>query len=316
MITLESGLLRLAVAPNVGAGVADFSIRGPGGFYFPIMRRAAPEEGSASLLGSFFMAPWVNRIRGGRFVFGGREHAIRTNTADGMAQHGDVRKRAWRVLDRSPATASFEFDSREHGDVNWPWPFLCRARYGLDGSASGGSLDGRLSVRNLGSEPMPAACGHHPYFMRRLWNDRDEIEVRVPVAGRYPLEHGCAVGAASDDDLTRRLRAGGPIPAGPIDDVFVAAGGGEGAGGAELRWPASGVTLRIKPSANMGHWVVYAPQENERVISSLSFVAVEPQTAVNDALNLAGRGVAGTGTVVLGAGEELETGCRFEVGRS
>ena len=43
-ITLESPLLRCSIAPTLGAGIADFSLKGPSGFFFPIMRRAAPEE--------------------------------------------------------------------------------------------------------------------------------------------------------------------------------------------------------------------------------------------------------------------------------
>ena len=68
MITLANDSLRLSIAPELGAGIADFSIKGPTGFFFPLMRRSATGETNASLLGSFFMAPWVNRIRGARFV--------------------------------------------------------------------------------------------------------------------------------------------------------------------------------------------------------------------------------------------------------
>ena len=322
-ITLESPLLRCSIAPTLGAGIADFSLKGPSGFFFPIMRRAAPEESNASLLGSFFMVPWVNRIRAGRFAFAGREHVIRTNTADGMAQHGDVRKRAWTVVAQSASAATLEFDSRQFADVNWPWMFTSRAVYTLVPTDSGGVLLIDLSIRNEDTTPFPTGVGHHPYFSRRLWNDADDLHLSMPVAGRYPLKDGCAIAPAAADDLTRHLRTLAPIPNQHIDAVFAAdpaALGSPSANTAVLHWPSSGVRLSMRASANLGHWILYVPHErpeDARHPSPLAFVAVEPQSQVNDAFNLEAKsGVQGTGTMVLEPGEEMLTRCAFEVEKS
>lgn len=311
MITLESHALRLSISPELGAGIADFSVKAPDGGFAALMRRAAPGETNASNLASFFMAPWVNRIRAGAFAFNGKNHTLRTNTADSMAQHGDVRKRPWRVTMTATNAATLEFDSRESAGSNWPWAFACRAIYTLLGTHRGGAMRMDLLVRNLSDEPMPAGCGHHPYFMRRLWSPDDDLHLRVPVAARYPLEAGCAIGPPSDDDLTRRLRAGGPVPAEHVDSVFAADSTAPST--AELHWPASRVRLRIHASPNMSHWVVYAPHQDASRPSPLPYMAVEPQTQVNDALNLAARGHWGTGTIVLGPRQELATTCVFEV---
>lgn len=319
-ITLESPLLRCSIAPALGAGIADFSIKGPSGFYFPMMRRSAPDEANASLLGSFFMAPWVNRIRAGRFAFAGREHTIRTNTADGMAQHGDVRKRPWTVVSHSASAATLEFDSRRFTDVNWPWAFSSRAVYTLTPTARGGVLGVDLSIRNLDTSPFPTGVGHHPYFERRLWDDADDLQLSMPVGARYPLKDGCAIAPAATDDLTRHLRTLSPIPNEHIDAVFAADSASlasRDGNTAVLHWPSSGVRLSIRASANLGHWILYAPHarpEDARRPSPLAFVAVEPQSQVNDAFNLETKtGAGGTGTVALGAGEELVTRCEFEV---
>lgn len=306
-VHLEAGRLRLSVLPDVGAGIADFSIKGPSGYFFPIMRRAAPGESNASLLGSFFMAPWCNRIAGAKFTFQGRERVLAANTADGMAQHGDVRKRAWTVLDRGDDFVELGLDSRACADVNWPWAFACRAVFRLSGDARGGELRIDLSVENTEGRPWPAGCGHHPYFMRRLWDDADELHVLAPVTGRYALDRGCATGPAAPDLLSRMLGASSPVPAEPVDAVF----GGFG-GQAELFWPRSGVRLTVQTSKNLGHLVYYAPHARPAEGSSpLSFVAVEPQSQVNNALNLEGQ--SGVGTVILQPGERLETTCRFKV---
>ncbi|MBN8596958.1 MAG: hypothetical protein J0L78_04715 [Planctomycetes bacterium] len=304
-IALVNKMLRLSIAPELGAGIADFSVLGPSGFYYPMMRRAAPEETNASLLGSFIMAPWANRIAGAKFVFEGREIALRVNTADGTAQHGDVRKRPWKIVRQDSASVTLAYESKDHADSNWAWKYACEAEYVLEDSA----LVVSLRVRNLDAAPFPTGCGHHPYFSRRLWDDRDVIELRAPVSGRYPLKAACAIGPAAPDDLSRRLANLATIPDEHIDTVFAGFGGT-----AELRWPSSGVTLRMKASSSMNHLVLFAPHANGKSGTPLPFIAVEPQTQVNDAFNLGARGVKGTGTIVLNPGEEMLTECRFAVG--
>lgn len=342
IVTLSAGRLRASVCPGLGAGLADFSLRGPTGFFFPLMRRAAAGETNASLLASFFMAPWVNRIRSGTFALGDRVITLRTNTADQMAQHGDVRRRAWNIVQDTPtpaaaradgspneqASVTLEYNSADANDSNWPWRYRVRAGYRLSPSA----LSIELSVQNDDVEPFPAGCGHHPYFARRLWDDRDDLHLRVPTSGRYPLEQGCSVGDAVDDELSARLRSLAPVPAATVDGCFRgttadtpgADASDEAARSAELHWPSSGVRLRIVPSANLGHWVVFCPRTPSPKEGPLSFVAVEPQSQANDALNLAARlgyrpgakgGAKGdpTGTVLLAPGARLETRVRFEV---
>lgn len=294
LVLLQNERLRLAVDPALGAGIADFSVAGPAKFFYPLMRRAAAGEASPSLLGCFTMAPWCNRIRGAAFRFGGREHRLRPAGADPNAMHGDVRARPWRILDRSPFSASFSFDSRDAADVNFPWPFEARIRYQL----SPDTLAIDLSVTNLAADSFPAGCGLHPYFPRRLWDDRDDVHIRVPCAARYPLENSLPSGPPAADDLTRRLRELHPLPEQALDAVFA---GYEG--DCEIRWPASGLSLRMQSSANLKHVVVFAPRTPGG--GPLPFFAVEPVSQVNDGFNLLASGDSGSGTAVLQPGKSL-----------
>ncbi len=319
-LSLSTDLLRLSIAPHLGAGIADFSLKGPSGFFFPLMRRAAPDETNSSLLSSFFMLPWVNRIRAGHFSFNNQQHTIRTNTADGMAQHGDVRKRPWSVSAQSSNSITLDLDSRSFSDINWPWSFTSRAIYTLTPSPCGGTLRIDLSLRNTDASPFPTGLGHHPYFSRRLWDDADDLHLSMPVAARYPLKDGCAIAPAAPDDLSRHLRTLAPIPNQHIDAVFAAdprALESPNGNTTVLHWPSSTVKLSIRASANLGHWILYAPHarsEDARHPSPLAFIAVEPQSQVNDAFNLESQtGTRTTGTVVLHPGEELATRCDFIV---
>ncbi|MFM9959243.1 MAG: hypothetical protein ACKVZJ_14365 [Phycisphaerales bacterium] len=311
-IHLAAGNLRCTVLPEIGGGISDFSVIGPGKFAYPLMRRAMPGETNPSSLGSFFMAPWVNRIGSATFDFGGVTHRLRPNapTPGAPAQHGDVRARAWKVVSSVPDRLELSFDSVEYQNMNWPWRFACRAVYALSGG--GTALRVELSVENQDSAPFPAGCGHHPYFMRRLWDDRDELRLSCPVTGRYPLENGVPTGPARREALTELLGApsGTPVPNEHIDTVFA---GFDAARGATLHYPASGVRLTVRASPNMGHLVVYCPHANGLKDTPLGFVAVEPQSQVNGALNWASWGDGVTGTQVLGPGERLETWTEFGV---
>ncbi len=302
LITINNDRLRLSIVPALGAGIADFSVFGPGKFHYPIMRRAAQDETNPSALASFLLAPWCNRIAGAAFDFGGKKHTLRASGSDGSAMHGDVRARPWTILDRSPISARLRFDSREHEGVNWPWPFVSHVRYELSATA----LIIELSVTNAGDQSMPAGCGHHPYFSRRLWNDGDVLAVRAPVSGRYPLNKAIPVGPPAADALTKRLVTLQPWTEDALDDVFA---GFDGKTGAELRWPASGVTLSVKSSAELGHLVLYSPHADPKTKGPMPFVALEPVSQVNNALNLS----AGGGTVVLQAGQTLSTRCEMTV---
>jgi aldose 1-epimerase len=309
LIILTNTSLRLAIDADLGASIADFSIRGPHNTFYPLMRRASPGETNASLLSSFFMAPWVNRIAGAAFDFQGNRIALKPTTpADTapdlvVAQHGDVRKRPWRLITSSLTSATLEFDSRQHEHVNWPWSFRARTIYTLTPDAL--TID--LDLTNTDTSPFPAGLGHHPYFPRTLFRADDEIEVSLPVAGRYTLKNACAIGPASDDAVSRTLRAGLiPLPRTPFDDVFTTESSIPNI--ACLRWPQSNITLAIEASENMKHWVLYAPFADG---SPAPFIAVEPQTQVNAALNH--EQAEWTGTTILAPIETLSTRVRFRV---
>jgi len=302
-VTIASDLLRLTVRPDLGAGIADFSVKGPLKWWYPLMRRSAHDETSPSLLGCFNMAPWANRIASAQFAFNAETIKLRPTSDDGSAMHGDVRARAFAILDRSPVSARFAFDSKAAANLNWPWSFQVISRYEIDGP----TLIIALEVINTDSKPMPAGCGIHPYFMRELWAAGENPLLTAPVAAEYPLLKGVPTGPATPTDRSRALAAEAPLSTKAIDTVF----GGFG-GKATLRWPGSNVTLTMQASTNQQHLVLFTPTI-PGTDKPLSFFALEPQSMANDGFNLAANGADNSGMVILQPGQRLFTETRLTV---
>lgn len=294
-ITLELDRLRLVVAPDLGAGVADLSLRAPDGSFCPLWRRTtSPTPAYFNDLASYTLAPWSNRIPAGDFEFRGTRHHVRPDWPDNTAIHGDVKSRAFRLLDRSPICACLRYDSRSARDSNFPWNFVCDTRYELGSQ----EILTEVSITNVGRSPFPVGVGFHPYFMRRLWNPADEVVVTGDFAGRYPAVGMIPTGPASPDRVTEHLRSGRPLGTLELDDVFTCP-----SAAVSVRWPASGVTARYECSPNLSHAVVYSPLLPTG--EPAPTFCLEPVSMVNDGFNLLARGQTGTGIEVRAPGESF-----------
>lgn len=288
--------IHLELDPDLGAGISDLSLLSPQGDPTPLLRRAPSLGFGSEQMGCFLMAPWTNRIRDARFSWDGRVHQLRSNHGDGTAIHGDVRDRPWRIRHRSPMSATLTFDSLEHEQVNFPFPFHSRIRY----EVAPNRVEIDFEVTNASDRPVPMGCGLHPYFMRRLWNDDDRVELTVPLEGRHPVQNCLPTAPAQADEITRRLSGGGPLGDLQLDDVFRV-----NALDAAMHWPGSGVRARLTASSPAQHVVIYTPRSGQDSPSPREWFCVEPTTMINDGFNLAGAGWRDTGVSVCEPGRSL-----------
>lgn len=294
--TLGSGRVLLTIDTDFGASIHDLSVLAPQGDPTPILRRAPDRGFGSEQMGCFLMAPWTNRIRNATFAWQGQTRRLQVSHADGTAIHGDVRDRPWQIRHRTPMSCTLEFDSRLHDDVNFPFPFRCAVRY----EVWPGGVEVDVNLTNTGDQDMPAGCGLHPYFMRRLWSDEDVVELRLPVTGRYPTEGCLPSEAARREAVCERLNTGGPFNDLDLDDVFTI-----DRFEAELSWPSSGVRATMVASEPVGHVVVYTPRAAPSSGAPRPWFCVEPTTMVNDGFNLAAAGWQGTGVRTCAPGETL-----------
>ena len=105
------------------------------------------------------LIPWPNRIRDGRYEFGGIEHQTPLSEPEhGNAIHGLVRWANWQLDQRG--RDSVRATHVLHAQLGYPFSLGLEIVYTLSGTG----LRVAITATNLGSEPLPYGAGQHPYF--------------------------------------------------------------------------------------------------------------------------------------------------------
>jgi aldose 1-epimerase len=113
-----------------------------------------PPAGAGQLL-----APWPNRVDGGRYTFGGAEFQLAlTEPARGNAIHGLTRWAAWTLVRQEPDAVLLR--SAPHGAQGYPFCVEIDAGYRLGDDG----LHVTVTARNRGGRPAPYGTGSHPYL--------------------------------------------------------------------------------------------------------------------------------------------------------
>ena len=287
LIRLTAGPLRLALSPSIGGAISAFEWTGEAGSR-TILRRCNSSLENVLEAASFPLVPFVNRVRGGRFAFRGRELRIAPNMAgDPSPLHGQGWLNPWRVESAAETAAVLSF---RHEPGEWPWAYEASQEVALDESG----LSIGLTCRNAGAEPMPCGLGQHPYFpcgpetridtrVAEVWTvDADVLPVDKVVAdGRYDLRERAVCGQDLDN------------------------GFGGWNGEARLTDPDWPYEL-VLSSLQARFFQLYSPAAGG------IFVA-EPVTHANAALNAPEAEWAGLGLRVLEPGETMSLDMRLEV---
>jgi aldose 1-epimerase len=193
IVRLNAGNLRLELSPSIGGAISAFEWN-DGDSTRPILRHCnSPLENVLDAC-SFPLVPFVNRIRGGRFGFRGREVVLKPNmAADPSPLHGQGWLNPWNVERSDDDGAALTY---RHEAGEWPWEYEARQDFALDDRG----LSIHLTCRNTSNEPMPCGLGQHPYFpcgpqtridtqVTDVWTiDEHVLPVeKVPATGRFDL---------------------------------------------------------------------------------------------------------------------------------
>lgn len=225
--------------------------------------------------GGILLAPWPNRVAGGRWTLHGKEQRLDiTEPSKGNASHGLLRNTGYRAVDVGPSRVVLDAEIfPQHG---YPFHLVHRATYDLTDE----QLTVTQELSNLSAEAAPFALGAHPYLRiggvptedltltvpadSRFETDDRSIPIgKTAVTGQYDLRNGQRIGDIRFDTAFTDL-----APTGDRYEHVLSAPDGRA------------VTLWAEPAFAYAH--VYISTSYPGVDTA---VAIEPMTAPADALN-------------------------------
>lgn len=251
---LRAGAWEAVLLPEQGAAVARLLHAGRD-LLVPVPPGADPNHG---FHGAYVMAPWTNRLDGGRIEVGGRVWRMAVNRPEeDTALHGLLRERPWTVDEARPGRAVLRCE------LDHP-PFRCAAR--LEAGLSEDRFTLSLALTNAAEDTVPMGIGWHPFF-RRPPGTRLQASVRTTFgrdARNLPVGPRPSAGIAGGDAV--------------LDGLDTHFAGWDGV--AEIGWPDAGTLVLRAEGAWRSNLQVFAPR-------GAGVLAVEPVSHAPDAANRA-----------------------------
>jgi aldose 1-epimerase len=258
LIVLSAGDAECQLCPELGGSIVGWKVGAQ-----EILRRAdsrAIASGDPLSMASFPLVPYSNRIGFGRFEWAGEQIRIEPNfPPEPHAIHGVGWKVGWDVAEQSDHHCALTY--AHVPDNNWRWPFVATQRYALFDNM----LEINVEARNLHSEAVPLAFGHHPYFDSvgaKLQFHADSVY--IPDAGALPAHAETPSGIFD-------FSQGPNVKDRDIDHCY---SGWQGQ--AVIHWQERALDLRL--SSAMAAAVVYIPKNGDAF-------CFEPVPHINNALN-------------------------------
>jgi aldose 1-epimerase len=247
------------------------------------------------------LAPWPNRVRDGRYRFGGAEHRLVLNEPErGAALHGLVLDERFAVVERATHAVTLACDLRPRPG----YPFAVRVEVSYELGATGLQLE--LRATNTGDGPAPFGGGLHPYLRGRA----DDWALEVPAATRIPVDERMLPSgppvpvAGTADDFTRARHVGRR----QIDTCFGdLARDGDGRARVRLAAPERAIEVWLDEGFRFVH--VYTADAVDDPARARAGIAIEPITCAPDAFN------SGAGLDVLEPGASVTARCGLVAGR-
>ncbi len=301
---------RAEVWPFMGFNCLRWQVRNPDGNWGDVLYTAPDWETNPvpTRSGHPVLFPFPNRLRDGKFAFGGKTVQLpRNDTAGQNAIHGFTPRNPWRVVgtdtqaDRASVTGQFRLSqdlpsARDH----WPADFTITLTYQLTTTA----LRVQAVVENPDAGPLPFGLGYHPYFCvpTAPGAPADEMVLEARTGAVWEAVGGIPTGeirpVPADLDFRTPRRIGSTV----LDTLYTAAD--------------SSVTRDLTSVAWLGHRdspgrvTVFRPHEFRELLlftpPHRRAVAIEPYTCASDAPNLADRGID-SGWNILPAGGRWES---------
>jgi aldose 1-epimerase len=184
-----------AIVTEVGATLRHYSVDEA-----DVIDGFGAEEWSPSGRGQV-LAPWPNRLDGGRYQFEGRDgQAALNEPALQNAIHGLVRWLPWKTESKSADEVALSCVL--HPQPGYPWQLDLQVGYRLEEHG----LTVSMRARNASDVPAPFGIGFHPYLTVGMPIDHANLQIpatRYLLTDERELPTGSKPVAGSNRDFTR-----------------------------------------------------------------------------------------------------------------
>lgn len=271
-----------AVITEVGAALREYTVRAvPVVDGFEVGQRATDGRGQV-------LAPWPNRLAGGRYEFGGQPcQAALNEPGPGNAIHGLVRWLDWTPTTTAANAVTLQCLLRPQPAYEWQLRLEVRYSLGDDG------LTVSAAAVNTGSTVAPFGMGFHPYLT--VGASVDELDLLLPTRFHLPsTDPDTPPSATSVSGTPLDFHSPTMIGATRLDTAYgELTRGADGRAVAELfsRHLRRGVQLWVDEA--FPYLMVYTGDQVGRPDRRRRAVAIEPMTCPPNALR------NGTGLITL-----------------
>ncbi|WP_324651248.1 aldose 1-epimerase [Georgenia sp. H159] len=287
-VIVRHGGTRLEVA-LAGATVLRWSTSTPdGGTVELAAGYASAAELERNLSGAFaIMAPFANRLRGGRYTFDGSEYDLRPemHPQDTEVIHGLVRRARWRLdgVDTSGELAALTLSTTIRPEQHAGYPFALDLevvfRFG------GQRLGAELRARNVGPTDAPVVLGWHPYLTLPGHETVNGLRLTVPARTRVAVDEQLI--PLAGEEAYREVDDDGaswdPLDDTRLDTAFLLAQT-DGVASTWLRSPMTGRSIEVRQRADQAP-VMHVFTADTLPGKERQSIALEPVSAVADAFN-------------------------------
>lgn len=280
-----------SVLPEFGFNL--FDLRLPvAGEVRPILSTApdfAEKPSNPARNGTPILFPYPNRVRDGKFTFGGKEYQLPV-TLGPNAIHGFAMDTPWNVADKGATDKEAFITGHWNLAMNapkmrafWPTDATLTVRFGL----AGRKLSMTITVSNPTDTDLPFGFGIHPYFRLPIAKGGDlaKTSVILPCAEYWELKEFLPTGERKAVDDRLDFRKGQAMPGLKLDDVLTGLSYTGDVATARLVDHNLKAEFRLTFDKNFRELVCYTPPGDGDVIS------LEPYTQTTDAINLTPRGI-------------------------
>jgi len=258
---------QVVVVAEVGATLRTYSAGG-----LDVLDGFSVDEPSSAGRGQV-LAPWPNRLDGGRYEFDGHTGAAALDEPElGNAIHGLVRWLPWLLA--SKTTDAVALGCVLHPQPAYPW----RLELGLLYRLGADGLTIRVRATNASAQAAPFGIGFHPYLTMEM--PVDDVRLTIPASRKVTTDdRALPVGQEDVEETEFDFTTGRPVGATRLDTCFTGlARGSDGRSRARLESADGERGVEIWADDAFGYLQAYTGDTLEPASRRRQAIAIEPMT--------------------------------------